>query len=138
MSVPSPDPHAAPGMVVRTAKTNFLVTQLETKSAGEGNAGTSSCGSQYTVRHTQTLPSVQVWPSRSPQKKRSSPGPDLTKVSSQNNPHPPRHQNPYRRGTQSPIGNLGREDGLGRQVYRHTSRPPASSIWRERFNSQNK
>ena len=45
-------------------------------------------------------------------------------------PLPPRYQ--------WPIGNLGREDGLGRQVYRYRSTPPASSTWRERFKHQDR
>ena len=86
------------------------------------------------MRYTTLKRSTQ---SRSAQLKsgeeESSPGPDLTKDSSQTTPHPIRHQNSYRRGTQSPIVNLGREDGLGRQVHRYKSTQPASSTWRERF-----
>jgi len=110
----------------------FKEQKSKPKSLGDGHAGTSSCGLEDDTPPSDA-PRERVRSSRSHEEKENPSEPHLTKVSSQTTPHPTHRHNPYHRGTQWPISNLGREDGLEKQVLRYKSRQRANLTWREWF-----
>jgi len=94
------------------------------------------------VHHPQTLPRERVRSSRSHEEKehrlsrKRALQSQTSRRSALNQPSlPTRRQNPNHRGTQWPIGNLEREDGLERQVHRYKSRQPVSLTRRRWFTS---
>jgi len=82
--VPSPDPHAAPGMVVPTAKTTLLVTQLEKQITGRGPCRDLQLRIGIYGTPPSNAPLSAGLAQLKSQEEESCPGSDLTKVSSQN------------------------------------------------------